>query len=257
MWKKDFSDNKKSFDSNKSSEGRERRSFGSSDEKTSFGNDRREGGFNRGSREGGFNRGPREGGFNRGPREGGFNRGPREGGFGGGERRSGGSFRGERPRRSFSDNRSDKPSNGGDRKKSKPAVEFLIINNGFLPKYMSENATGCDISYNGETKIIKNGEITSLNTGIKINSLPEKLDIQIRGRSGLSSKGLLILNPNIAHKEEIILHVINLGKEDITIENGHRIGQLVFSFIQIIDINDSEKLSETKRDDQGFGSTGV
>jgi deoxyuridine 5'-triphosphate nucleotidohydrolase len=242
MWKKDFSDNKRSFEGNKSREGGEKRSFGGGErsggfgggERRSFGGDR--GGFGGGERRGGsFGGGERRGGSFGGERR---SFGGDRGGFGGGERRGGRSF-----------------SGGGDKKKAKPLVEFSLMNGAVLPKYANESATGCDISYVGDTKIIKHGEIVQLHTGLKIDNVPERLDIQIRGRSGLSSKGLLILNPNPG-KEEIILSVINLGKEEITIENGNRIGQLVFSFIQIIDLNETGTLSETDRNDKGFGSTG-
>ena len=51
--------------------------------------------------------------------------------------------------------------------------------------------------------------------------------------------------------------MVNLSKEDFTIENGDRIAQLVIAKYERADWNKVTELSETSRGSGGFGSTGV
>ena len=180
--------------------------------------------------------------------------------------RSFGGDRGGRP--SFGDRGGDRPrfsrggsSRGGDSRREKPSheVKFFLNDKVKAPKYMSEAATGADIFYCGETLKIAAGAIVSIDTGIIPLELPERLECQVRGRSSLSSKGLLILDPtnfSLDMKDSyLVLTVINLSKEEIVIENGQAIAQIVFSFIQKVQINKTDELNSTKRNEGGFGST--
>ncbi|MBZ4656581.1 MAG: deoxyuridine 5-triphosphate nucleotidohydrolase Dut, partial [Thermoanaerobacter sp.] len=51
--------------------------------------------------------------------------------------------------------------------------------------------------------------------------------------------------------------VINLGKEAVKIARGQRIAQMVINQIVRPTIVEAEILSETKRDEGGFGHTGI
>ena len=51
--------------------------------------------------------------------------------------------------------------------------------------------------------------------------------------------------------------LINFSKEDFTIENGMRIAQMVLSKYEKIDFKEVDELSDSERQDGGFGSTGV
>jgi deoxyuridine 5'-triphosphate nucleotidohydrolase len=173
------------------------------------------------------------------------------------------SFGGDRGGRSFGGDRPrfDRGSRGGDASRNKPSheVKFFLNDKVKAPKYMSQEATGADVFYSGPALKIAPGVITTIDTGIIPLELPERLECQVRGRSSLSSKGLLILDPtNFAldmKDSYLILTVINLSKEEITIEDGQAVAQLVFSFIQKVQINKTDELSTTKRNEGGFGST--
>ncbi|MFR7871949.1 MAG: dUTP diphosphatase, partial [Fenollaria timonensis] len=87
-------------------------------------------------------------------------------------------------------------------------------------------------------------------------------EVQIRARSGLSIKhGIGLINGigtiDSDYRGEIKVPLINFSKEDFTIENGMRIAQMVLSKYEKIDFEEVDELSDSERQDGGFGSTGV
>ncbi|ADD02441.1 deoxyuridine 5'-triphosphate nucleotidohydrolase Dut [Thermoanaerobacter italicus Ab9] len=131
-----------------------------------------------------------------------------------------------------------------------------------LPAYMSEGAAGMDLYANvKEEVILQPGEIKLIPTGIQIE-LPPNFEAQIRPRSGLAlNYGITLLNTpgtiDYDYRGEIKLIVINLGKEVVKIKRGQRIAQMVINQIVRPTIVETEILSETKRDEGGFGHTGI
>ncbi|KHO62495.1 deoxyuridine 5'-triphosphate nucleotidohydrolase [Thermoanaerobacter sp. YS13] len=131
-----------------------------------------------------------------------------------------------------------------------------------LPTYMSEGAAGMDLYANvKEEVILQPGQIKLIPTGIQIE-LPPNFEAQIRPRSGLAlNYGITLLNTpgtiDSDYRGEIKLIVINLGKEAVKIARGQRIAQMVINQIVRPTIVEAEILSETKRDDGGFGHTGI
>ncbi|ADH60944.1 deoxyuridine 5'-triphosphate nucleotidohydrolase Dut [Thermoanaerobacter mathranii subsp. mathranii str. A3] len=131
-----------------------------------------------------------------------------------------------------------------------------------LPAYMSEGAAGMDLYANvKEEVILQPGEIKLIPTGIQIE-LPPNFEAQIRPRSGLAlNYGITLLNTpgtiDSDYRGEIKLIVINLGKEVVKIKRGQRIAQMVINQIVRPTIVETEILSETKRDEGGFGHTGI
>ena len=87
-------------------------------------------------------------------------------------------------------------------------------------------------------------------------------EAQIRPRSGLAIKhGITLLNTpgtiDSDYRGEIKIIMTNLGKEDFTITNGMRIAQMVFNKIYRGNFIVTDELSETERNDGGFGHSGV
>lgn len=127
---------------------------------------------------------------------------------------------------------------------------------------MSEGAAGMDLYANvKEEVILQPGEIKLIPTGIQIE-LPPNFEAQIRPRSGLAlNYGITLLNTpgtiDSDYRGEIKLIVINLGKEAVKIARGQRIAQMVINQIVRPTIVEAEILSETKRDEGGFGHTGI
>lgn len=138
----------------------------------------------------------------------------------------------------------------------------MILENGIeAPKYMSSGAAGMDVkAHIKEPIVLKSMERVLVSTGIKME-IPEGYEIQVRPRSGLALKhGITLVNsPGTIDSDfrgELKIILINLGKDDYTIENGERIAQLVLQKVWQADIEIVEELSETVRSEGGFGHTG-
>ncbi|WP_417443359.1 dUTP diphosphatase [Joostella sp.] len=131
-----------------------------------------------------------------------------------------------------------------------------------LPSYETIASAGMDIRANIETPIVlKPLERAIVKTGLFIE-LPIGSEAQVRPRSGLAAKkGITVLNApgtiDADYRGEIGVILVNLSNEDFTIENGERIAQLVIAKHEHISWEEVEVLSETKRGEGGFGSTGV
>lgn len=143
-------------------------------------------------------------------------------------------------------------------------VKVKIINKSKndIPKYQTENSAGVDIRASlDEDLVLKVGEFKLVSTGIYLE-IPSSYEVQIRARSGLSIKhGIGLVNGigtiDSDYRGEIKVPLINFSKEDFTIENGMRIAQMVLSKYEKIDFEEVDELSDSERQDGGFGSTGV
>ncbi len=131
-----------------------------------------------------------------------------------------------------------------------------------LPHYETEASAGMDLRANNESPILlKPLERTIVKTGLFIE-LPIGFEAQVRPRSGLAAKkGVTVLNApgtiDADYRGEIGVILVNLSKEDFTIENGERIAQLIIAKHERAQWEETMQLSDTARGEGGFGSTGV
>ena len=131
-----------------------------------------------------------------------------------------------------------------------------------LPQYETKGSSGMDIRANLENQII----IPSLGrvlvkTGLFLE-MEHGLECQVRSRSGLAIKrGITVLNSpgtiDADYRGEVGVILINLSHEDVEIQDGERIAQLVFCKIEQVEFVQVEVLSDSERGSGGFGSTGV
>jgi len=134
-----------------------------------------------------------------------------------------------------------------------------------LPQYQTTGSSGLDLVANlkqdTEQITIKPNKWELIPTGITIE-LPDGCEAQIRPRSGLAYKyGVTVLNSpgtiDNDYRGEIKIILINHGHEDFIVKNGDRIAQMIISKYEKVKIEEIEFLTETSRNDGGFGSTGV
>jgi len=131
-----------------------------------------------------------------------------------------------------------------------------------LPEYETIASAGMDLRANIEEAVtLKPLERTIIKTGLFIE-LPIGIEAQVRPRSGLAAKkGITVLNApgtvDADYRGEIGVILVNLSKEDFTIENGERVAQLVIAKHERAAWQQVEVLGETERGAGGFGSTGV
>lgn len=105
------------------------------------------------------------------------------------------------------------------------------------------------------------GERRLIPTGIRI-ALPEGYEAQIRPRSGLAlKKGITVLNSpgtiDCDYRGEIGVILINLGEENVVINNGDRIAQMIVAPYTRVTWLETEDLDATERGAGGFGHTGL
>ena len=130
-----------------------------------------------------------------------------------------------------------------------------------LPHYATIHAAGMDIKANLENPVtLKPLERKLIPTGLFIE-LPEGYEAQIRPRSGLAlKKGLTVANApgtiDADYRGEVRIILINLSNEEVTVEDGERVCQMVVAKHETIEWNCVEELAETNRGEGGFGSTG-
>ena len=130
-----------------------------------------------------------------------------------------------------------------------------------LPSYATHAAAGMDLRANlDEPIVLKSLERTLVPTGLFIE-LPVGYEAQIRPRSGLAFKnGLTVLNSpgtiDADYRGEVKVILVNLSKEDFTINDGERVAQMVIAKHEQAEWIEVEQLMETARGEGGFGSTG-
>ena len=135
-----------------------------------------------------------------------------------------------------------------------------------LPARATPQAAGLDLRANLDRKnrekgiALKPGERKLIMTGLRIE-LPQDYEGQIRPRSGWALKhGISVLNApgtiDSDYRGEVGVILINHGEEDFQVVHGDRIAQLVVSKVVSVSIEETTELSQTKRSQGGFGSTG-
>ena len=141
-------------------------------------------------------------------------------------------------------------------------VEIKKVREGaIVPKYGSQYAAGADLyaCTDGEV-IIAAGETKVIPTGIAL-ALPVGYAGLIYARSGLATKsGLAPANKvgvvDCDYRGEVMVALHNHSSESRTVNRGDRVAQLVITPYITAAFEVCDELSETRRGDGGFGSTG-
>lgn len=147
-----------------------------------------------------------------------------------------------------------------------PVVHVTRVRPGFedlpLPAYATPGSAGMDLrAAVAEPMVIAPGSWLAVPTGIAI-ALPHGFECQVRPRSGLAlSHGISMVNtPGTVDEDyrgEIMVIMINHGREPFEIGRGHRIAQAVITRYERVELQEVDDLSDSHRGSGGFGSTGV
>lgn len=122
--------------------------------------------------------------------------------------------------------------------------------------------SGMDLSYVGdETIILHDGEYCMIPTGVACqiyDAESSNYEIQVRGRSGLASKGIFahMGTVDFGYTGEIRVVLFNMSGDTRIFTPGERIAQIVVSKIEKPSVEFVEALEETNRGEKGFGSSG-
>lgn len=148
-----------------------------------------------------------------------------------------------------------------------PTLKFVNMSNNPDPVFAHEGDSGFDLrAHLVDTAAVHMapGSYYVVPTGLYFE-IDKGYEIQIRPRSGLAySHGITIVNSpgtiDSHYRGEIKIILSNLGMESFVIKNGDRIAQGVVCPVYgegNLNMEKVEKLSETLRNTQGFGSTGI
>ena len=137
-----------------------------------------------------------------------------------------------------------------------------LSSNAKIPSYATDFAAGCDLYSSSSEKISFNpGETKLINTGIAME-IPLGYAGLIYARSGLATmRGLAPANKvgviDSDYRGEILVALLNHTNEVKEIDPYERIAQLVITpYVKGL-FNEVDDLNETKRGENGFGSTGT
>lgn len=132
-----------------------------------------------------------------------------------------------------------------------------------MPAYQSDQAAGLDLAacLPGGAVMIAPGQIVPVPCGFAM-AIPAGFEAQVRPRSGLATRNGITM-PNTPgtidsdYRGQVIVPLINLGKERFEVTHGMRIAQMVIAPVSRAEVSEVESLDETARGGGGFGSTGL
>lgn len=141
------------------------------------------------------------------------------------------------------------------------SIKVKALEGAAIPEYKTAGAAGADIcALVGSPVELKPGDKALIGTGLFF-AIPDGYEIQVRPRSGLAAKnGVTVLNTpgtiDSDYRGELKVILVNLGKENFTVNKGDRIAQIVVAPVTRGLFETAESLDETERGSGGFGSTG-
>jgi dUTP pyrophosphatase len=142
-----------------------------------------------------------------------------------------------------------------------PRVQIRRLrSDAIVPRYQTPDAAGMDLHAAIDQPMeVAPGDVIAVPTGLAM-AIPRGYEGQVRPRSGLARKhAVTIVNApgtiDADYRQEVLVLLINLGRETYTIQPNDRVAQLVFAPVLQATLEEVEELTETARVG-GFGSTG-
>ena len=141
-------------------------------------------------------------------------------------------------------------------------ISLKTNNPELIPVKATKGSAGFDLKADIERSIkLQPMERVLVPTGIYLE-LPEGYEAQIRPRSGLAVKqGITVLNTpgtiDSDYRGEIKVLLINMSSEEQVVPAKARIAQMVIARVEEVEFTLKDNLTNTGRDEGGFGSTGI
>jgi dUTP pyrophosphatase len=124
------------------------------------------------------------------------------------------------------------------------------------------NGNSClDLRSAEEAFVLQPGEKKLVSSGVRAQIVSDNdgWEIQLRPRSGMGSRGILMHFGTIDHSYIGVMGIVlfNASKDPLKVEFGDRIAQIAICPIAKPEIHFVDELMETTRGDKGFGASGV
>jgi len=129
-----------------------------------------------------------------------------------------------------------------------------------LPTRQTSGSAGYDVHSADADFTLGPLERRLVRTGLAL-AIPDGYEAQVRPRSGLALKhGLTLPNAPATidsdYRGELMIPMINLGRERRGVSRGTRIAQVVFQRVEQVERVEGAELPVSERGGGGFGSTG-
>lgn len=129
-----------------------------------------------------------------------------------------------------------------------------------LPKVATAGAAGMDLrAAITDDARLNAREVVAIPTGLCM-AIPRGWEGQVRSRSGLALKGLVVANsPGTIDSDfrgEIVVVLLNISDHSLVVHRGDRVAQLVVAPVAHVEWDLVERLPPTRRGRRGLGSTG-
>tara|TARA_B100001250_G_scaffold107238_1_gene90437 strand:+ start:136 stop:588 length:453 start_codon:yes stop_codon:yes gene_type:complete len=147
---------------------------------------------------------------------------------------------------------------------TRPNVEVLFAKldeKASQPTQGTKSAAGWDLRALNDTEVVK-GSSTKIRTGLAV-AIPEGWEGQIRSRSSLGAKGMIMPNGvgtiDSDYRGELMVLATWIGEgNSIKLSRGERIAQMLIAPVPLTTYKEVsfDELSTTDRGEGGFGSSG-
>lgn len=145
----------------------------------------------------------------------------------------------------------------------KPVLKVFLKDGATLPTYAHEGDSGLDL-ISPRDAVLSPLEPVFIDTGVCVE-IPEGYEGQIRGRSSLNKRGVIVPTGTVDSPYRGSLGVILIylsttaGGEPYVIKAGDKIAQLVIApvaRVETLQVQNLSELSDTERGEKGWGSSG-
>jgi len=125
-----------------------------------------------------------------------------------------------------------------------------------LPKYHHPGDVGMDL-YSMDTYTLAPGEHHFFYHGFAME-FEEGYAAIVKDKSSISKAGLHTMGGvfDAGYRGEYNTHLVNLGSEPYTVEEGDKVSQLIIYPVVIAELEETDNLNDSSRGQGAFGSTG-
>lgn len=139
------------------------------------------------------------------------------------------------------------------------SVKFKKLHEDATLPVKGTNGSACFDLSTVEEYELQPGEKKLFSTGLSCE-FPAGYEMEIRPRSGFSKNGIIILNSpgtvDSDYRGEILISMMNISNNSYKVQKGERIAQFKINHVLRTAVEFVDELSETERNENGFGSTG-
>ena len=137
-------------------------------------------------------------------------------------------------------------------------IRFKKLDPEAIPFSYSRECDACMDMYALNSGYLLAGETYVVQTGIAVE-IPKEFEGIVRGRSGLSSKGLIVPLGTIdeEYRGDVGIIITNCSNDNFYFKKGERLAQFTIKPVYRIKLQEVEELNSTDRNTDGFGSSGL